>query len=83
VVDIVAEIKRIYPEARTGLINWMEQNFQEIDQFVASFKMEDGQMYTFYDTYSFLEAMGLTAIAHADINRLGEQGKFVKKERGN
>lgn len=78
----MAEIKRIYPEAKSGLINWIEQNFQEIEQFVGSFKMKDGQMYTFYDTYSFLEAMGLTAIAHADINRLGEQGEFIKKERG-
>ena len=79
----VAEVKRIYPEAKSGLINWIEQNFQEIEQFVAIFKMKDGHSYTFYDTYSFLEAMGLTSMVHADINRLGEQGEFVKKERGN
>ena len=75
----MADITRIHPDALSGLMSWIKENFDSIDQFVVSFTLDDRTIHTSYDTYSFVEAMGITAVAHATINKLGEDGEFVKK----
>lgn len=37
----MADIMRIAPESKTGLIKWIEDNFHEIKQFVAVFRMTE------------------------------------------
>ena len=76
-----AEIKRIFPGPVNGLINWMEQNFHDIDQFVITFKMKDNTTITVYDAYSYFEALGIAAFTTDVIQRLSVDGDFVPKEK--
>ncbi|TQK41956.1 hypothetical protein FB479_11657 [Brevibacillus sp. AG162] len=74
-------VKRIYPEARTGVINWIEQNFHDIEGFVCIFNLKDGTTQLVYDTYTYLEAIGLAEIAKNTIHVMTRNGEFVPKER--
>lgn len=78
----MADVKRIYPESKTGLINWIEENFHDIDQFVVTFLMKDRTSFTVYDTYSYLEALGITEIQRDCIHEDAHNDSFVCKERG-
>jgi hypothetical protein len=80
-VIIINKISRIYPEAKMGLINWVEQNFHDIDQFVATFSLQDGTTMTVYDCYSFLEAMGIVGISQSTVNALAYDEEFISKKR--
>lgn len=73
-------ITRIYPEAKTGLINWIEENFHEIDSFVASFTIKDGTSMTIYHTKNTIEAFGILGIANATLVDLANSGGFIPKE---
>jgi hypothetical protein len=78
----MGDVKRIYPESKTGLINWIEDNFHEIEQFVVTFKLKDGTTMTVYDAYSYLEAVGMCGITSNTIHTLANEGLFTPKERG-
>ncbi|GAB7387369.1 hypothetical protein BSNK01_12050 [Bacillaceae bacterium] len=75
------KVRRIYPEAKTALINWIEQNFHEIDEYVAVFTMKDGTMMTIYDVYSYIGAVGLAEMAKESIHEAVRDGSFVPKEK--
>jgi hypothetical protein len=51
-------VTRIFPNNASRLAHWIEENFKEIDQFVATFTMKDGTTMTVYDVYSYVEALG-------------------------
>lgn len=74
-------VERIYPESKTGLINWIEENFHDIDQFVATFLMKDKTSFTVYDSYSYLESLGMTEIQRDCIHEDAHNDRFVKKVR--
>lgn len=77
----MAEIKRIFPGAVNGVINWMEENFHDIDEFVATFHMKDGTTMTVYDCFSYFNATAITGITHDTIQELAHNDEFVKKEK--
>ncbi|OAB46637.1 hypothetical protein PBAT_11050 [Paenibacillus antarcticus] len=74
-------MKRIYPESKTGLINYIEENFHSIDQFVITLLMKDGTSLTVYDTYTYLEALGLTEIQRDCIHEDAHNDCFICKKR--
>lgn len=74
-------VTRIFPEAKTGLINWIEENFHDIDTFVATFSLKDGTTMTVYDCYSFIEAMGIVSISQSTLNNLAYDEEFIPKMR--
>ncbi|KIV55042.1 hypothetical protein AM501_26805 [Aneurinibacillus migulanus] len=74
------KVKRIFPGATNGLINWIEQNFHEIDGFVATFNLKDGTTMTVYDAYTVVQALGLSEIATGTIHDLSNNGEFVSKK---
>jgi hypothetical protein len=74
-------VSRIYPEAKTGMIKWIEDNFHEIESFVSTFEMKDSTTMTIYDCNSFVEAMGLTAVTNSTISELGNNGEFIPKKQ--
>ena len=76
----VAEVKRVYPEAITGLINWMEQNFHDIDSFVITFKLKDKEIWTAHHTESYYEALAISMWGLDTIQKLGED--FVPSKAG-
>ncbi|MCL6455074.1 MAG: hypothetical protein K6T78_15815 [Alicyclobacillus sp.] len=78
---MTATVQRIYPESRTGLINWIEKHFHDIDQYIVTFAMKDGTTVTVYDAYSFFNAMGLCGIQTHVIQRLNEDGEFIAKKK--
>lgn len=78
---IVGNVKRIYPEAKTGLINWIEENFHEIDAFAATFALKDGTTLTVYHATTFLEAMGIVGVTQATLTGIGNDGEFIPKEK--
>lgn len=69
----VAEIQRIYPEPKTALINWIEQNWDNIQSYVFVALERNGETMTIYDVDSRMEAFGLLAIA--------QRGEFEKPRR--
>lgn len=77
----MGEVKRVAPESRTGLINWIEQNFHNIEQYVAVFAMRDGTTMMTYDTYTYRDAVGLAGIATDSIHSLAHEDEFIPKRR--
>jgi hypothetical protein len=77
----MSNVSRIFPEAKTGLINWIEKNFHNINQFVATFSMKDGTTMTVYDCYTFLEAIGIVGVSQSTISGLAYDEEFIKKEK--
>lgn len=73
-------VTRIFPEAKTGLINWIEENFHDIDTFVVTFRMKDGTTMTVYDCYNFVEALGIVGVSQSAINNLAYDEEFVSKK---
>lgn len=77
------KVKRIYPEGKTALIKWIEDNFNNIEDylFIANLKEEkDNTAMTIYDARSFFNAMALASILEHTINTLGENEEFVCRE---
>lgn len=74
-------IVRICPDSKTGLIKWIEDNYHEIDQFVGTFLMKDNTTMTIYDTYTYLEAAGITELQRDTIHEEAHNETFVCKDR--
>ena len=66
------QIKRIYPGGINGLINWMEENFHDIDSFVVTFKLKDKTSMTVHHTDSYYEALAIAMLNLDTIQKLGE-----------
>ncbi len=85
----MAEITRISPESKTGLIKWIEDNFHDIEQFVAVFRMKDAEpthpwervTMTIYDCYTYYDSVAMTAIAQDTMHKLSYDDNFICKER--
>lgn len=75
------KVKRIYPESKTGLINYIEENFHEIEQFVVTFSLKDGTTMSVYDSYSYLEAVGLAGIQIDCIHDAAHNETFISKKK--
>lgn len=75
------EVKRIYPESKTGLINWIEENFHDIDEFIIQFQMKDNTSMMVYDAHSYRNVLGMLEMAKDSINELSHNGEFTPKER--
>lgn len=75
------KVKRIFPGPTNGLINWMEENFHDIDGFVATFHLKDGTTMTVYDVYSYIQALGLVEITKDTIHELAHNDEFVPKSK--
>jgi hypothetical protein len=79
----MGDVKRIYPESKTGLINYIEENFHDIDQYVVTFSLKDGTTMTVYDAYTYMEALGMAEITRDCINEDSHNGCFTPKQRRN
>lgn len=76
-VTMANKVTRIYPEAITGTIKWMEENFHDIESFVVTFMLKDGESMTVHHTSSYFEALGIAAYTTDTIQQLGANGDFV------
>ena len=77
----MTEVKRIYPESKTGLINWIEENFHDIDEFVIQFQMKDNTSMFVYDTHSYRNALGMLEMAKGTCHELAINDEFKPKEK--
>lgn len=77
----MTEIKRIYPESKTGLINWIEENFHDIDEFMFVAELKDGTSMNVYDFYSYRGAIGTAEMAKETLYNSMVNGEFIHKER--
>lgn len=75
----MADIKRIYPESKSGLINWIEQNFHDIDELIFMAHMKDETQINVYDNYSYRNALGMMEIAKDSLNDLARNDEFIPK----
>lgn len=75
------KVKRIYPESKTGLINWIEENFHDIDEFMFVAELKDGTSMNVYDFYTYRGAVGTAEMAKETLKELAVSGEFVPKER--
>jgi hypothetical protein len=76
----MSKVTRIFPGATNGLINWMEENFHDIDGFVVTFNLKDKTTMTVYDSYSYVEALGLFEVGKSNINELAMNDEFIPKK---
>ncbi|WEY97150.1 hypothetical protein P5641_04785 [Bacillus subtilis] len=74
----MSKVKRVFPGPTNGLINWMEQNFHEIDGYVATFNMKDGTTMT--DAESYVQAAGLADIGKDSIHQLAHDDEFIPRK---
>lgn len=77
----MCDVKRIYPESKTGLIKWIEDHFHEIDEFVVQFQMKDNTSMFVYDTYSYRNALGMLEMAKNTCHELAINDEFIPKQR--
>lgn len=77
----MSNVKRIRPEPKTALINWVEENFHEIDSYVATFTLKDGTTMTVYDCHTFVEAMGIVGVSQSTITNLAYDNEFIPKRK--
>jgi hypothetical protein len=77
----MSKVQRIYPEAKTGLINWIEENFHDIDSFVVTFSMKDNTTMTIYHCNTFLESLGIVGISQSTLNELATNEEFIPKPK--
>ena len=74
-------ITRIHPEAKTGLIKWIEDNFHEIDEFMFVAELKDGTSMNVYDFYTYRGAIGTAEMAKETLKELSMNGEFTQKKR--
>lgn len=67
------KVQRLYPEAKTALINWIEQHFHEIEGFVATFELKDGSTLTIHDVKTHIQAAGLASITENKMRQVIEE----------
>lgn len=70
---------RIYPEPKTALINWIEENFHEIESYVFTAKLSNNTIMTVHDVEDFTEAMGLASISKDVISHSAHDGEFESR----
>lgn len=75
------KVKRIFPGAVNGLINWMEENFHNIDEFVVTFKMKDDTTMTVYDVYSYYNALAINSVSEDSIRKLSWNDELILKTK--
>lgn len=75
----MTDVKRIYPESKSALINWIEENFHDIDSFVVTFHMKDKTTMTVYEIESYFEALALVEITRDIIHTLSHEDALVTK----
>lgn len=71
---------RISTEGRTGLIKWIEDNFDDIEEFVATFKLKDGSTMTMYDVISYFNAAAICNIQNDVIHTLARDEELILKD---
>lgn len=76
----MSNVKRVFPGPTNGLIKWMEDNFHEINGFVAVFDMKDGTTMTVYDSHTYVQAVGMTEVAKDTIHQLAHNDEFIPKK---
>ena len=81
IANMNQKVKRIFPGPVNGLINWMEENFDNIDEFVVTFHLKDGTTMTVYDVYSYFNALAITEISKDTIHKLSHDDELILKER--
>jgi hypothetical protein len=77
----MGKVQRIVPESKTGLINWIEENFHDIDSFVVTFSMKDNTTMTVYDCTTFMEAIGIAGVSNFVLSDLEANGEFIRKTK--
>lgn len=76
----MGKIVRIHPEARSGLIHWIEEHFHEIDSFLFIALSKDKTTMSIYHARSYLEAIGLSAVLADDLHEIAHEGEFECSE---
>jgi len=77
----IGKVTRISPNTVHRLANWVEENFDNVDQFVVTFAMKDGTTMTVYDAYSYVEALGIAAISTDCLQKIAADDEFFPKGR--
>lgn len=72
-------VKRLYPEAKTALIKWIEDNFAEIDDFIFTAHCKDGTTMTIYDVSSYFNACAINNIQNDTIHTLAREDMLILK----
>lgn len=70
---------RICPEAKTALIKWIEDSFNDIDEFIFTANMKNKTTMTIYDVRSYFNALAINAIQHEDIVDLARNDELIIK----
>lgn len=75
------KVVRIHPEGKTALINYIEENFEDIEEFIFTSKHKDNTTMTIYDCYSYFDACAINNIQNDTIHEIAHNDYFVAKER--
>ena len=73
------KVKRLSVEAKSQLIEWMEENFHDIDSFIYIANMKDNTTLFVHHCDDVIEAFGLLGLGTSTVNRLADNGDFEGK----
>lgn len=77
----MSNIKRLYPESKTSLIKWIEDNFHEINEFMFVAELKDGTSMNIYDFFTYRGAIGTVEMSKQTLYHAVENNEFIPKKR--
>lgn len=78
----VKKITRITPEGKTALLKWIEDNYNEIDEYIFTAHLKDNTTMMIYDCYTYFDAVAIASITTDSIHNLSHYNEFICKDRG-
>lgn len=78
----MGEMIRLYPEAKTALIKWIEDHFHDIESFVTVLHLKDRTTWTIYDIPSYLTGLGLLELAKDSLQTAFHEGELILQDDG-
>lgn len=77
----MSRVKQLPLTSIDKFINWLLDNRDNIDQYIFSVTLKNGEDHAFYEAYSYREALGLGMMGIDALQVTDSNGDFICKER--
>jgi len=76
----MSNIQRIAPESKTAMIQFIEENFHDIESFVMTFSLKTGEVITYYDVEDYMDAAALAGVTQNNIHYEANEGHLITRK---
>lgn len=75
------KIINLYNDSKLALIEWIDENHDSIDEYIATFTLKDGATLTIYDINTYFNGCAINSIQSETIHHLAHEDMLILKER--